>query len=220
MKKDKIKRGDKEMDKVILYIHGGAYHFSSIETHRYQIQRHARKLGARAFAPAYRLAPQYPFPSILHDILAAYLYLINPPTTATHSPISPSKIVFYGDSSGAASLISLLVILRDQKIPLPSSAVLISPWVDLTHSFPSVNTDGKGDYIPSEGFSFKPGIVWPPLKGDGIEVVIEEGGEKVLLDEQIQAYCSNQLIDHPLVSPIQQGSLGGLPPLTIVSFRF
>jgi hypothetical protein len=37
--------------------------FSSLDTHRYQIQRHARKLGGRAFAPAYRLAPQYPFAS-------------------------------------------------------------------------------------------------------------------------------------------------------------
>lgn len=42
---------------------GGAYFFSSLDTHRYQIQRHARKAGARAFAPAYRLSPQYPFVS-------------------------------------------------------------------------------------------------------------------------------------------------------------
>lgn len=40
---------------------GGAFFFSSLETHRYQVQRHARKAGARAFCPAYRLSPQYPF---------------------------------------------------------------------------------------------------------------------------------------------------------------
>jgi hypothetical protein len=40
---------------------GGAFFFSSLDTHRYQVQRHARKAGARAFCPAYRLAPQYPF---------------------------------------------------------------------------------------------------------------------------------------------------------------
>lgn len=31
-----------------------------------------------------------------------------------------------------------LTILRDLGIPPPAGAVLISPWVDLTHSFPSV----------------------------------------------------------------------------------
>lgn len=50
-------------DRIILYIHGGAFFFSSLDTHRYQVQRHARKAGARAFCPAYRLAPQYPFVS-------------------------------------------------------------------------------------------------------------------------------------------------------------
>jgi hypothetical protein len=50
-------------DRVILYIHGGAFFFSSLDMHRYQIQRHARKAGARAFVPNYRLSPQYPFVS-------------------------------------------------------------------------------------------------------------------------------------------------------------
>jgi acetyl esterase/lipase len=36
--------------RVMLYVHGGAYYFGSLETHRYQIQRHARKLKARVFA--------------------------------------------------------------------------------------------------------------------------------------------------------------------------
>lgn len=37
-------------NRIILYIHGGAYFFGSVETHRYQLQRHARKLKARVFA--------------------------------------------------------------------------------------------------------------------------------------------------------------------------
>lgn len=35
----------------------------------------------------------------------------------------------------------MLTVLRDLGQPLPSGAVLISPWVDLTHSFPSVHTN-------------------------------------------------------------------------------
>lgn len=36
--------------RIILYLHGGAHYFAGNGTHRYQIQRHARKLGARAFS--------------------------------------------------------------------------------------------------------------------------------------------------------------------------
>lgn len=36
--------------RVIFYVHGGAYFFGSVDEHRYQMQRHARKLKARVFA--------------------------------------------------------------------------------------------------------------------------------------------------------------------------
>lgn len=36
--------------RVMLYVHGGAYYFGSVDEHRYQMQRHARKLEARVFA--------------------------------------------------------------------------------------------------------------------------------------------------------------------------
>jgi acetyl esterase/lipase len=54
-------------DRIMLYVHGGAYFFGSVDEHRYQMQRHARKLQARVFAPKYRLAPQFPFPCGLQD---------------------------------------------------------------------------------------------------------------------------------------------------------
>ena len=36
--------------RVMLYVHGGAYFFGSVDEHRYQMQRHARKLKARVIA--------------------------------------------------------------------------------------------------------------------------------------------------------------------------
>jgi len=35
-------RAKEKGDRVILYVHGGAYFFSSLDTHRYQIQRHGK----------------------------------------------------------------------------------------------------------------------------------------------------------------------------------
>lgn len=140
--------------RIMLYIHGGAYYFGSVDEHRYQMQRHARKLKARVLAPRYRLSPQFPFPCGLQDCLAAYLFLLE------HQ--DPSTIIVAGDSAGGGMVLSLLCLLRNQGLPLPAGGILISPWVDLTHSFPSVSTDAPMDYIPQCGFHHKPSRAWPP----------------------------------------------------------
>ncbi|KAF1826002.1 alpha/beta-hydrolase, partial [Dissoconium aciculare CBS 342.82] len=248
MKKDfnERKRAGLKCDRVILYVHGGAYYFGSVDEHRYQMQRHARKLKTRVLAPRYRLSPQFPFPCGLHDCIATYFYLLE------HFP--PNQILFAGDSAGGGMVISMLVTLRDQGLPLPAGAMLLSPWVDLTHSFPSVAGEGLLDYIPPAGFHHKPSLAWPPpptepmqrkftqpieqafdvvelpaandldlrtpmnrnmTPGLGDKIEIEIDGKKVLITEQIQMYAKNELLAHPLVSPVQQPSLGGLPPLLI-----
>ncbi|KAK8097983.1 acetyl-hydrolase [Apiospora kogelbergensis] len=263
------KKSEAPCKRVMLYIHGGAYFFGSVDEHRYQMQRHARKLKARVFAPKYRLSPQYPFPCGLHDCLAAYMYLL--------TVQDPSTIVFAGDSAGGGMVMSLLVTLRDRGLPLPAGAILISPWVDLTHSFPSVAMEAPFDYIPQCGFHHKPSKAWPPLNPeehallkeqvakqakstkskkptsaemekmtqdvghldnlksqangeavggsalpDDIDpppppyLSIEIDGKIIELKEQIQMYTTNSLLSHPLVSPVMQPSLGGLPPLLIM----
>ncbi|EGO53981.1 hypothetical protein NEUTE1DRAFT_148450 [Neurospora tetrasperma FGSC 2508] len=234
-------------NRVMFYIHGGAYFFGSVNEHRFMIQRHARKLRARAFAPEYRLAPQFPFPCGLQDCLAAYLYLL--------TQQEPKTIILAGDSAGGGMVLSLLVILRDQGIPLPAGAVLISPWVDLTHSFPSVAGDCPLDYVPPSGFHHRPSRAWPPpdedemeelkkiaieqKKGDGVKEGSSDSnsgiptigdvldkptrlslmidGQQIDIKEQIQMYTTNEMLNHPLVSPVLQPTLGGLPPLLIMT---
>ncbi|KAH8087826.1 alpha/beta-hydrolase, partial [Cristinia sonorae] len=154
-----------EMDEMrcILYIHGGGYYFGSVDQERYSIQRYARKVNGRVFAINYRLAPQYPFPCAIQDSLAAYLYLIRPPPGASHRPVKPAHIVIAGDSAGGGLSIALLQVLRDSGLPMPAGAFLISPWCDLTHSFPSIHMNTATDIIPEYGLSFfKPSTLWPP----------------------------------------------------------
>ena len=274
---DKRKANGEHGGRVMLYVHGGAYFFGSVDEHRYQLQRHARKLQARVFAPKYRLAPQFPFPCGLQDCLAAYLYLL--------TIQAPEEILFAADSAGAGMTLSMLVILRDQGLPLPAGAVLISPWVDLTHSFPSITRGSDLDYLSTRGFMHRPSIAWPPPSDEELAqldkarndrgshrvqrtsatemdkeaqvapqeraekssedstMVIERSaaneivretesgrwiaseryisvmldGEQVMLKEQVQLYTTNQLLCHPLVSPVLQPSLGGLPPLLILT---
>ncbi|KAI7179165.1 alpha/beta-hydrolase [Hortaea werneckii] len=252
MKKDlsERQRAGTKVERVILYVHGGAYYFGSVDEHRYQIQRHARKLKARVLAPKYRLAPQFPFPCGLYDCIATYLYLLQ--------HFKPEQILFGGDSAGGGMVLSMLVVLRDQGCPLPAGTILLSPWVDLTHSFPSVAGDGDLDYIPPHGFHHKPSMAWPPpptdevkaarktseqpaydalempdtsvnvsaqarqsladkskVPGTGNNMNIMLDGKEVEMKDQFQMYAPNELLSHPLVSPVTQPSLGGLPPMLI-----
>jgi len=69
------------------------------------------------------------------------LYLIRPPPEAEHKPVKPENIVVAGDSAGGGLTLALLQVLRDADLPLPAGGVLISPWCDLTHSFPSIHTN-------------------------------------------------------------------------------
>lgn len=147
----------------MLYVHGGGGYFGSIDQQRYTMHRYARKMNGRVFAINYRLAPQYPFPCAIHDALSAYFYLLEPPEGAEHEPVDPSLIILAGDSAGGNIILALLQVIRDTGLPAPAGAVLISPWCDLTHSFPSCMTNAASDIIPPYGLSLhKPSPLWPP----------------------------------------------------------
>lgn len=91
------------------------------------------------------------------------LYLIRPPPGVSHLPVKPSHIVVAGDSAGGGVTLALLQVLRDASLPLPAGGILISPWCDLTHSFPSIHTNTATDVIPPYGLSLhKPSTLWPP----------------------------------------------------------
>lgn len=89
----------------------------------------------------YRLSPQYPFPCAIQDALAAYLYLIRPPPEAKHKPVKPQHIVIMGDSAGGGLSLATLQVIRDSGLPQCAGGVLISPWCDMNHSFPSIHTN-------------------------------------------------------------------------------
>ena len=64
------------------------------------------------------------------------------------------------------------------------------------------------------GAGERPGNTIP---GAGHNLSIMIGGKFIIIKDQIHMYTTNQLISHPLVSPVLQPSLGGLPPLLIIT---
>jgi acetyl esterase/lipase len=125
-------------DRIILYLHGGAYTVGSCASHRGLVGHIAQAGRARLLLPEYRLAPEHPFPAALDDAVKVYRALLD-------EGMTPESLVLAGDSAGGGLTLSTLVALRDQGDPLPAAAVLISPWTDLAASGESIQSRAAKD---------------------------------------------------------------------------
>ena len=76
----------------ILYLHGGGYIAGVPTTYLTLCAKFAKALQADVYMPAYRLAPEHPFPAALDDALTVYRLLLK--------KYSASKITVMGDSAG------------------------------------------------------------------------------------------------------------------------
>jgi epsilon-lactone hydrolase len=117
--------------RVILYLHGGVFFMGSPASYRNRTMRLSYRCDAEVFVPAYRLAPENPFPAALDDALAAWKLV---KTLRRDAPLFVA-----GDSAGGGLSLSLLLRLRDLGLVMPNGAILLSPWTDLTASGASVD---------------------------------------------------------------------------------
>lgn len=173
----------------LLYLHGGGYGFCSTATHRALITRLAAVCGVRCVAPNYRLAPEHPFPAAVDDALAVYRARIE-------GGADREGLSIGGDSAGGGLALATLLRLRESGETLPRSAVLLSPWVDLTSSGASVTGNAPYDYLSYELLQFHArnylGATPPtdplasPLFADlrGLPpLLVQAGGAETLLSE-------------------------------------
>lgn len=131
----------------LLYFHGGGYIAGSPATHRDLIARIARATGARCICIDYRKAPEFPYPAPIDDGEAAYRALLD-------SGTPPERIVLAGDSAGGGMALAVMLRAKQQKLPMPRCAVLLSPWVDLTRQGASVMENARYDYLTPESLGY------------------------------------------------------------------
>lgn len=128
---------------ILLYFHGGGYFFGSPKTVRNMVGRIARSAGMLALLPAYRLAPEYPFPAAPDDALAIYREVVD---------AHPDRaIVLGGDSAGGGLALVLLSQITALGLPKPALTIALSPLTDLTTSGASVrDNDATEVVLPAE----------------------------------------------------------------------
>ncbi|MFI6937255.1 alpha/beta hydrolase [Streptomyces sp. NPDC050287] len=111
-------------DTVLLYLHGGAYTFGSASDSAALVCAIARPAQATVVSVDYRLAPEHPYPAALNDVIQVYRTLRGDRRYAT--------ICMVGESAGGGLVLSTLLALKEQHLPQPAAAVVLSPWLDHT----------------------------------------------------------------------------------------
>ena len=180
-----VPRGLEASDRVILYAPGGAFVLRTPRGHRLITARIARAASARLALVFYRLAPEFPFPCGLQDVLACYERLLE-------EGVRNDRIVFGGDSAGGTLVLAAVMALRDAGKPLPAGVFAISPVTDLT----SQDTGSRSSNAEKD-----PILPGPGHRGlDTRALYVGEGHSKLLRD--------------PYVSPAF-GEFNGFPPLLL-----
>lgn len=110
----------------VLYLHGGGYCCGGLEYAKGFGATLSSACGASVLCPAYRLAPENPFPAALEDALEAYRFLLE--------QYDPNKIVLAGESAGGGLVFSVCLLAKKLGLPLPGGLAAVSPWTDLTAS--------------------------------------------------------------------------------------
>lgn len=132
---------------VILWFHGGAYCIGSPRTHAAMVAALARRVGAGAVLPDYRMAPEHPFPAAPEDAQAAYTGLLD-------EGVDPGRLILGGDSAGGGLAFALLHAALAGSLPPPAAVVAFSPWVDLTGTAASLEELAWRDVmIPARRFA-------------------------------------------------------------------
>ena len=119
-----------ETNRVLVYLHGGAFSMGSRNTHRALAARIARAADAKVLLPEYRLAPEHPFPAAIEDVVTCWRWLLT-------EGYESKQIVLAGDSAGGGLALGATLSLKDAGEPLPVCVVGLSPWTDLEGQGPT-----------------------------------------------------------------------------------
>jgi acetyl esterase/lipase len=110
-------------DRVVLYLHGGAFVCCGLNTHRRLLSMISAAADAPALAVDYRMLPDTPISSSVEDCLDGYEWLLDQGYRA-------DQIVFAGDSAGGFLVLMTALLAKERGLPSPAAIVCQSPFID------------------------------------------------------------------------------------------
>ncbi len=172
---------------MLLHLHGGWFTWGTAHAFRNLVGQIAVRVGAEAFIPDYRLAPEHPFPAAIDDVRACYAALTRK---------FGSRPVVTGDSAGGC----LALLLASTAEPRPAAATALSPVTDLTMSGESWNSRSDADpyftrsqveelvrgYLGGQDATDPRASPLFAALGDHAPTRIHVGDDEVLLDDAIR----------------------------------
>ncbi|MGX7731006.1 alpha/beta hydrolase [Rhodococcus sp. 2H158] len=133
-------------DHILVYAHGGGCVTGSAASHRKLAAHVAKAAGVQAIIPDYRLAPEFPFPAQIDDLIAVHKWLraqgYRPENTATA-----------GDSAGGNLAITTVLKLRELGEPLPAAIIGFSPWLDMENLGKTMESNADSEALVSRDVS-------------------------------------------------------------------
>lgn len=134
----------------ILYLHGGGYVVGSLDSHDAICRRLAASGQQAVLAPAYRRAPESPFPAALNDSIDAANWLVE---HAAQLNIDSRRVSVAGDSVGAtlATVLAITSVQHPEQLQLkPRAQLLFYPVTDASTQRPSHRRYDEGFLLESE----------------------------------------------------------------------
>lgn len=114
----------------ILYFHGGAYYNDFAPAHWKLIGRLVQNLEAEVVAPDYPLTPVFGYKDVFSMVTQVYRDCLE--------DIPGDHLVLAGDSAGGGIALALTQWALEHGLPKPDRLALLSPWLDITMSDPSI----------------------------------------------------------------------------------
>lgn len=112
---------------VVLYVHGGGFTVGSSEDTDYITRRLARDNAALVVSADYRLAPEYPYPTPLDDVLDVYAWLTR---EAERLGGRADGVAVAGDSAGSNFAAAVPLAAARRGLPRPRAVVMLGAFVD------------------------------------------------------------------------------------------
>ncbi|WP_414051846.1 alpha/beta hydrolase fold domain-containing protein [Bacillus pumilus] len=129
-----------QKQKVILYIHGGAWTNQPLNFHWWFMDKMAQSLNAKVVAPIYPKVPHYSCQDTYPKILNLYKDLLKTVESA-------NQLTIMGDSAGGNISLGLAHLLKKEGLPQPKDIILLSACVDMSLNNPLMFEYAKKDPI-------------------------------------------------------------------------